>query len=175
MSLSSSCSPCLYIVPKVCQQRIVCGESIGLLSASDVPMVALAGFIVITKHAHTIDDESKTILEFVVRAGNLNRHAPHDDHNKRPPIQHVTLVDERFGSHVVVNNNTRSRCQSIQHDGVDLRISGRQTCGAVRRRSDLGGTNSAVSRRAKTRDWTIISSDARVAELQAAAALMGQT
>src|SRR2546430_2856174 len=76
MSPSSSCSPCLHVGPKIRQQRIGRDESIGLFSIADMPVVALGGFVVVTEHAHTVDDESKSILVFVARTANHTRHAP---------------------------------------------------------------------------------------------------
>jgi len=46
-------------------------------------MIALAGLIVVSQYATTIDNESKPILEAVVTSGKRRRQSPHHHFHER--------------------------------------------------------------------------------------------
>jgi hypothetical protein len=71
-----------------------------------MPMIALAGFVVVAEHTFAVDDERQPILEFVARTRRRYWQAPDDDLDKRALIQHVALVHQRLGLHVGEYDNT---------------------------------------------------------------------
>src|SRR6266436_5769589 len=63
-----SALPGVNIGPKVGEQLVDRREGVGGFFAADVPMVALAGLVVVADHANAVHDESQPIFEVMQRA-----------------------------------------------------------------------------------------------------------
>jgi hypothetical protein len=106
-----SSPPLFDVAPKIRQQRVWVSETIRLLGAPRVPMIALARLVVVSQHASSIDDKCQSILEPVGRSTSWPRQTPNDNLDEHTGVKHMPFVDQQLDFHVGVNNNAMRCCQ----------------------------------------------------------------
>src|SRR5712692_272674 len=71
--------PRFDIRPKVGHELLIAAEQVGRLDVAEMPVIALAGLVIVTQNAFTGDDERQTVFEPMRRAPKGTRDAPYDD------------------------------------------------------------------------------------------------
>jgi len=78
----------------------VAAERINRLDLADMPVIALARFVVVAHQALSADYQSQAILEPVCGAPDGARNAPDNDLGERILGENVAFVGQRLGLHV---------------------------------------------------------------------------
>jgi len=79
---SSSLPPCLDVGPTVGEKGLVPGERIDRLDAGEMPMIALARFVVVPQHALARDDQRQTTISTKASSARVYQHL--SAHGRRP-------------------------------------------------------------------------------------------
>ncbi len=76
------------------EQRTHTRKHVRLLQRADVPVIALAGFVVVAQHALTIGDQRQPVFEVVNAATKWDRHTPDNKLLQQIWLQELTPVHD---------------------------------------------------------------------------------
>jgi len=106
--------PSINVRPEIGQQLVDGRERIAFLMVADVPMVALAGLVVVAQHAAAPLDIGQPIFEAVLRSRLWLRQAPDHDLDGGLLVEPLDLVHQQLGLHVGMDYNTEAVLLSIR-------------------------------------------------------------
>ena len=86
------------------------------LAIPDVPVVALAGFVVVAQLAVSGDDEGQRVFQIVPRPLDRPRHTPYPQFDESRVVDDVALIEQQKRFHVGMIDNAAMRCQTFQHN-----------------------------------------------------------